>query len=113
MGGSTASPTGVSRGLQNAIRKNRVPSFKTLCSTTDEQFYNEDRGTNYSQARYLCYYLQEHDLLRKFYRRFHADRHSDPTGYNTLKKVLGRDDMDTFKKEWEAWVMKLHFPPRE
>ena len=28
-------------------------------------------------------------------------------------KVLGRDDMDTFKKEWEAWVMKLRFPPRE
>jgi hypothetical protein len=100
-------------GLQEAIRKNRVPSFKALCSTSDEQFYEEDRGANYSQARYLCYYLQEHDLLRKFYRRFHADHRADPTGYNTLKKVLGRDDMDTFKKEWEAWVMKLRFPPRE
>ena len=96
-------------GLQEAIRKKRVPSFKTLCSTTDDEFYNEDRGTNYAQARYLCYYLQEHDLLGKFYRRFHADREKDPTGYQTLKAVLGRDDMDAFKTEWEAWVMKLRF----
>ena len=50
-------------GLQKAIREKRVPSFKTLCSTTDDEFYGEDRGTNYSQARYLCYYLQEHELL--------------------------------------------------
>jgi hypothetical protein len=54
--------------------------------------------------------LQEHDLLRKFYRRFYADRKTDPTGYNTLKAVLGRDDMDAFQKEWEAWVMKLRYP---
>ncbi len=98
------------RGLQAAIPKKRVPSFKTLCSTTDEQFYREDRGTNYAQARYLCYYLQEHGLLNKFYHRFHADHADDPTGYNTLKAILGRDDMDAFKKEWEAWVMKLRFP---
>ena len=42
------------------------------------EFYSEDRGTNYAQARYLCYYLQEHDLLGKFYRRFHADREQGP-----------------------------------
>lgn len=46
-------------GLQKAIRMKRVPSFETLCSTTDEQFYGDDRGTNYAQARYLCFYLQE------------------------------------------------------
>jgi hypothetical protein len=57
----------------------------------------------------LCYYLQEHDLLGKFYRRFHADQEKDPTGYKTLKAVLGRDDMDAFKTQWEAWVMKLRF----
>ena len=29
------------------------------------QFYNQDPGTNYSQARYLCYYLQQRGLLEK------------------------------------------------
>lgn len=97
-------------GLQKAIQKKRVPAFKTLCATTTEQFYRQDPGTNYGQARYLCYYLQQHGLLVKYYHRFHANRKKDPTGYNTLKKILGRDDMDAFKKEWEAYVLKLTFP---
>ena len=99
-------------GLQKAIRADGVPSFKTLTATTTHQFYNEDPGTNYAQARYLCYYLQEHGLLRKYYRAFHAGHKEDPSGYETLKKTLGlRDsDMPAFKKEWSAWVLKLRFP---
>ena len=100
------------RGLQQAIRAKKVPSFKTLCSTTTHQFYEKDPGTNYAQARYLCYWLQEHGLLRKFYHRFHAASKKDPTGYATLKSILGRDDkgMEKFEKEWEAYVLKLKFP---
>ncbi len=96
-------------GLQEAIRTKRLPSFKTLCSTTNEEFYEKDKGVNYAQARYLCYYLQEQGLLRKYYRRFHANRQDDPTGYKTLQEVLGRKDMDKFQKEWEAYVLKLRF----
>ena len=96
-------------GLQKAIQAKRVPSFKTLCSTTDDEFYNQDAGTNYAQARYLCYYLQQQGLLRKFYHRFHADCEKDPAGYDTLQAVLGREDMDKFQKEWEAYVMRLRF----
>ena len=127
-GGFERFKEGEERGLKLAIRQQRVPSFKTLCSTTDYEFYQKDNGTNYAQARYLCYYLQEHGLLRKFYHAFHADRKKDPTGYNTLKAVLGREDngvlgredngvlgredMDQFKKDWEAYVLKLQFDPR-
>ena len=96
-------------GLQSAIRKKRVPSFKTLCSTTSEEFYEKDRGTNYAQARYLCYYLQQEGLLRKFYHRFYANREKDPTGYNTLQEILGRKDMAEFQRDWEAYVLKLRF----
>jgi len=99
-------------GLQKAIRGKRVPSFKALTSTTTSQFYSEDKGTNYSQARYLCYYLQEKGLLRKYYRDFHASRKTDPTGYETLKNTLGLKtdkEMDAFKKKWEAYVLKLVF----
>lgn len=101
-------------GLQKSIKAEEVPSFKTLCSTTDHEFYSEDPGTNYSQARYLCYYLQEKGLLRKYYKAFHAGRKKDPSGFATLKKILGRDGKDgrtmaAFKKEWQAYVMKLRF----
>jgi len=97
-------------GLQEAIRNNRVPSFKTLTSTTDYGFYRQDPGTNYAQARYLCYYLQEKGLLVKFYHKFQANCKKDPTGYETLKHVLGENDMDVFKKKWERFVLQLRFP---
>ena len=99
--------------LQEAIRKGNLTSFKTLCHTTDTEFYEKDRGTNYAQARYLCYYLQQKDLLKTYYRRFLADRKDDPSGYKTLKAVLDRDDMDAFQKQWESYVLKLEFPSRE
>ena len=95
--------------LQEAIRKGKLTSFETLCHTTDTGFYGDDRGTNYAQARYLCYYLQQKGLLKTYYHRFLADRTDDPSGYKTLKAVLQRDDMDAFQKQWESYVLKLEF----
>jgi hypothetical protein len=96
-------------GLQKAIRKGRVPSFEKLCSTTSKEFYEDDKGTNYAQARYLCYYLQQEGLLRKFYRQFHAHRKDDPTGYETLQAVLDCPDMEAFQEKWDAYVLELRF----
>ncbi|NQU20575.1 MAG: C39 family peptidase [Candidatus Nealsonbacteria bacterium] len=96
-------------GLQKAIKAKEVPSFKALCSTTTHEFYSKDPGTNYSQARYLCYYLQQCGRLRKFYHQFHANQRKDPSGYDTLQAVLGSKDMDKFHKDWEAYVLKLRF----
>lgn len=97
-------------GLQEAVEEDRVPSFKTLTDMDAHQFYNEDKGTNYGQVRYLCYYLQEKGLLVQFYREFHKNHHQDPTGYQTLKRVLNEQNMIVFKRKWEAFVLKLTFP---
>jgi hypothetical protein len=97
-------------GLQKAIKAGSVPAFKDLTATNPFQFYSRDKGTNYAQARYLCYYLQEKGLLRKFYKDFVAGHEKDPTGFETLKKTLGVEDMEAFKKEWEGFVMRLKFP---
>ena len=94
-------------GLQEAIKADRVPSFKALTGMSSNEFYNDDRGTNYAQARYLCYYLQQKGLLVKFYKEFHANQKTDPTGYATLQKVLGERDMDQFKTRWEKFVLGL------
>lgn len=93
--------------LQEAIRRDRLPSFQELCGTTTREFYDDGRGTNYAQARYLCYYLQERDLLVKFYHAFVKNADEDPTGYETLKTVLGERDMPAFQGRWEAYVLKL------
>jgi hypothetical protein len=94
-------------GLQRAIRAKEVPSFKTLTAMSPSAFYNEDKGTNYAQARYLCYYLQQKDLLIKFYREFHAHQKEDPSGYGSLQKVLGEARMDLFQNKWEKFVLGL------
>ena len=97
-------------GLKKAIKRDALPPFKELTATTEREFYLEDPGSNYGQARYLCYYLQQQGLLRKFYREFYKNRKDDLTGYHTLKKVLGVEDMEKFKSKWEKWVLKLTFP---
>ena len=97
-------------GLQLAIRGNRVPSFRALTASGKRRFYSADPGTNYAQARYLCYYLQEQGKLRTFYHAFLRDHMADPTGYETLRAVLGVADMDAFKRRWERYVLSLSYP---
>lgn len=96
-------------GLQEMLRLDRVPPFERLMATTDEEFYQEDPGSNYAQARYLLYYLQEHDLLHEYYRRFRANVAADPTGVQALREVLGVDDLDHFFRTWKAFVLELEF----
>ena len=95
-------------GLHQAIKAGTLPSFEVLTSLDSRGFYNDDRGVNYAQSRYLCYYLQERGLLVKFYQQFHAEQKNDPTGYRSLMSVLGYPNMDRFKKEWEKYVLGLH-----
>jgi hypothetical protein len=97
-------------GLQKAIRDGEVPSFERLTGTSSAEFYGDRSGVHYAQARYLLYWLQEHDLLRTYYREFRKHHGRDPSGCATLKAVLGRD-LDDFRREWEAFVLRLRFNP--
>jgi hypothetical protein len=94
-------------GLQKAIKTSRVPSFKVLTAMDTNAFYNDDRGVNYAQSRYLCYYLQEKGVLVKYYQEFYAHRQEDPTGFKTLQRLLAQPNMDLFKKNWEKYVLGL------
>jgi hypothetical protein len=95
-------------GLQQTIEAKALPSFQTLLSTTRDQFYGEDPGSNYAQARYLCYYLQQEGRLRAFYRDFRRDVGTDSSGLATLRAHVGEDLAD-FQRQWEGWVMTLRY----
>ena len=56
-------------------------------------------------------YLQEQDLLRAFFRRFHKEKASDPKGYETLQALLTAQDMVRFQQKWERYVLGLTYPP--
>ncbi len=88
-------------------RSRRLRREELKLRHTARGFYNEDKGTNYGQARYLCYYLQQRGLLVKFYREFYAHQKEDPTGYQSLQKILGVADMNAFKQIWEKYVLSL------
>ncbi len=99
------------KGLKEKIKDGTLPTFKELTHTTTFEFYRGcSGGDNYAQARYLCLYLQEKGLLRKFYREFKSQSKDDQTGYKTLLKVLKIEDMKQFENDWQKWVMKLTFP---
>lgn len=97
------------RGLQLAIRDQLLGSFERLMSTNDREFYEGD-ATNYAQARYLCYWLQEQGLLRQYYHSFVKNADSDPEGIKTLRKILKVNDLQNFQTQWEENVLKLRFP---
>lgn len=94
-------------GLQEAIIADDVPSFEALTSTSRDAFYDDDPGTHYAQARYLCFYLQERGLIRDYYRQFAANVASDPSGYATLKRVAKIDDIAVFERDWRTFVQGL------
>jgi hypothetical protein len=98
-------------GLQQKIKTGKLPSFESLLKTATSQFYGgATYSDNYAQARYLLFYLQEKDLLTKFYHQFVANCKTDPTGYDTLVKILGHPDMQKFQSDWQNWIMSLTFP---
>jgi hypothetical protein len=94
-------------GLQQAIKDRSVPTFKELTGMSADAFYYQDKGTNYGQARYLLYYLQERGLLVRFYKEFYNSRRADPTGYRTLQAILNEQDMAAFQQKWEKFVLGL------
>lgn len=98
------------RGLQLSLEQQRVPSFKTLTATSTREFYDDDPGTNYAQARYLCYYLQEQGLLTRFYTEFRQQADEDPTGLQTLARILEVTDWPDFERRWQTYVLGLKFP---
>jgi hypothetical protein len=103
-------------GLQRAIQKiqktqkGRGPRLADVLSASRGEFYGDERGAMYAAARYLCYYLQEKGLLRRFYKEFHARHDDDPTGEETLADVLGAPTVDAIQPDWEAFVLGLSNP---
>jgi len=103
------------KGLEQSIRGGKTISFRRLTAMSAGEFYGGLNSTNYSayyaQSRYLCYYLQEKGLLRTFYHEFAANVKQDPTGYETLQRVLRVNDMEAFERQWEDFILHWRTQP--
>lgn len=97
-------------GLQEAIRARTLRPLSDLCATSSDEFYDKaSSGTNYAQARYVCHYLQEHGLLREFYRQFVATAAVEPTGRTLLAQMVGYIDIDRFDADWRQYALGLAY----
>jgi hypothetical protein len=85
---------------------NAVVKLRHLIKTTSDEFYDDEDGYNYAEARYLCYYLQEKGLLLSFYTRFKKTCAHDPSGLKTLEELLQKD-IDSIEIEWLQWARTL------
>ncbi len=96
-------------GLQDALRKQRVPALRALVATDDDTFYGKDSGRNYAQARYLLYWLQERGLLQKFWRGYLRTRGEDRSGWTALTHAVGTGALAALDRDYRAFVLGLVF----
>lgn len=94
--------------LQKAITKKQITPLKEILSMSRDDFYEENSGLNYAQARYLCLFLQEKDLLVKFYKKIKELSEKDKTGIKAIEEVY-KKNIDKLQKDWEEWVSTLEF----
>ena len=95
------------------LRKGGFVPLQGLIEMTEAAFRGKEEPLNYANARYLCLYLQQRGLLRKFYKTF-RDAHKakkDKTGWTSFKQVV-QEPPAPFEKKWHAWVKTLKWPPR-
>ena len=93
--------------MQQGIEEGWLPELSWLMGLDAAAFYDDDIGTNDGQARYLLYYLQEHDLLLPYY----TARKAQPEGTAALEAVLKIDDIAAWEHAvWRPYVMTLTEP---
>lgn len=96
--------------IQVTIWFDRTPRLGTLTGLDADEFYGEGSLLHYAQARYVCFYLQQQELLAPYYHRLRDGLAEDPSGHAILAELVGHVDMDHFQPVWEGYVASLRSP---
>jgi hypothetical protein len=97
------------RGLQDALRRGTAPSFERIGDAGRLSFNGKDSGALYATSRYLLYWLQEKEVLVRYFHAFRARRGTDSSGMRILSELLGRP-LPELRREWEGYVSGLTLP---
>lgn len=90
-------------GLMEGQADNKLIPLKDLLKLTEDEFYGQNNGLNYAQARYFCLYLQEQKVLSKFYKRFKDNFDEDKTGARFVEQLFNKS-MDNIDNDWQKWI---------
>ncbi|MBZ0202446.1 MAG: hypothetical protein IT281_02950 [Ignavibacteria bacterium] len=94
--------------LQDAINDKSYTSLDKLFKTDYDEFYGNRSDVNYSQARYICMYLQEAGLLKNFYKLFRDTYGEDNTGKTQIEKITGKT-LNEIDQDYVKWVSALKY----
>lgn len=90
--------------LKKAIEAGKLRSLADLLTADD--FYGEQRGLNYAQARYFCMYMQKEGVLEKYYARLRDHHDGKRPSVDAVEKVFDKK-LDVVEKAYLAWVKTL------
>lgn len=91
------------RFLVPAIRGGTLQSLESLMSSRHVR--SDEQAVDYAQARYLCLYLQQRNLLSPFYRKFRESASHDPTGQRALCRLFGVDTISDVDRDFQKWAL--------
>ena len=91
-------------GLREAMEKGKLRPLEELLTAGD--FYGDNRGVNYAEARYFCMYVQQNSLLEKFYKQFHDSHEGKRAAVDAVEAVFGKK-IGQVDKEFVAWLKTL------
>ncbi len=95
--------------LKIEIQEETVPPLRNVLQASRRRFYTEEvRASHYAVARYVCYYLQERELLVPYFSAFRANRDHDRYGIATLEETVGAQ-LEIFERDWTRFVRHLEF----
>lgn len=93
------------RFLVPAIRNGQLQPLESLLQST--RVRSEEQAVDYAQARYLCLYLQQKNMLVPFYRKFRESTELDPTGRRALCRLFGVDSINDVDRDFQKWALSL------
>jgi hypothetical protein len=94
--------------LKEAIYNHSYTALDKLLQTGDNEFYGSKSDFYYSQARYLCMYIQEKDLLKSYYKQFRDNFEEDKSGKKFLEDLLNKK-LKVINTDFLQWVNTLKY----
>lgn len=91
--------------LQKAIADGQLRRLEELIGRGD--FRGRLEPLNYAQARYFCMYLQEKQVLGKFYATFRASHSKDRWGLTSVQAMFPDTTWDDLNSDFRRWSAAL------
>jgi RNase P/RNase MRP subunit p29 len=96
--------------IKAAVRRDQALPWRRIMQLSHASFM-EVADLAYAQSRYMCFYMWEKGLLKRFYDEYTqtSSFQGDRTALESFEIAFGRP-IDEVERDWKAWVLKQEEP---